>query len=250
MLLHILSDLHLEFETFVPPPTYGEVVILAGDIGTGVNGLAFAREQFPGKPVIYVAGNHEYYGHGLPALTERMRATAWAAGVHFLENDQVVIDGVRFLGTTLWTDFALFGPDMMSQAMKAAELCMNDYRRIHRGSDHRRLTPRDTLALHRRSRAWLRDRLAERFSGPTVVVTHHAPTQLSSQERFRKDLLTTSFISDLESMMGGDRVVLWIHGHTHHCVDFDVNGTRVVSNQRGYPGEFESGFQPDYVVEV
>ena len=99
--------------------------------------------------------------------------------------------------------------------------------------------------------AWLRNRLDETFDGPTVVVTHHSPTPLSNEERYRDDLLSAAFVSDVSALMSGAKVKLWIHGHTHHCADLDINGTRVVSNQRGYhPSELVARFDPGFVVEV
>ena len=107
MKLHILNDLHIEFEDFDPPATDADVVVLAGDIGVGMEGLRWAEDRFPDKPVIYVPGNHEFYHHDI-ALIEELKAQA-PDHIHVLNDDQVIIDGVRFLGSILWTDFALFG---------------------------------------------------------------------------------------------------------------------------------------------
>ncbi|MEM9690500.1 MAG: metallophosphoesterase, partial [Pseudomonadota bacterium] len=109
MKLHILSDIHVEFEAFVPPATDADVIVLAGDIHVGRKGLDWALEQFPDKPVIYVLGNHEYYGKAVPKLTNELQKIAANTNVHLLERSSVEIDGVTFLGSTLWTDFELFG---------------------------------------------------------------------------------------------------------------------------------------------
>lgn len=111
MKLLILSDLHLEFALFQPAETDHDVVILAGDIGVGPETIAEAAHLFAGKPIIFVPGNHEYYNTVLNECAEIMRNKAKGLGVHFLDNDEVVIDGVRFIGSTLWTDFRLFGDE-------------------------------------------------------------------------------------------------------------------------------------------
>ena len=125
MKLHILNDLHIEFEDFDPPATDADVVILAGDIGVGLEGLRWAEARFPDRPVIYVPGNHEFYHHDL-ALIEELKAQA-PEHIHVLNDDQVVIDGVRFLGSILWTDFALYGEGERFYAMKTAEKWMTDF---------------------------------------------------------------------------------------------------------------------------
>jgi predicted phosphodiesterase len=250
MKIHVLSDLHIEFEPFALPETDADVVILAGDIGVGTKGLEFAQSLAAGRPKIYVAGNHEYYGGALPHLTGKLNGLSANTEAHFLENRELILGDVRFLGCTLWTDFKLVGDLKMTQAMTVAGDTMTDFRRIRSSPGFSRFTPKDSRELHLRSRTWLRDRLAEPFAGRTVVVTHHAPSRQSNAERNRGDLLSAAFISDLDEMMNGDRVALWIHGHTHHCVDFEVSGTRVLSNQRGYPNEAVTGFRPGLVVEV
>lgn len=250
MKLHVLSDLHLEFAPFAPSPTDADVVILAGDIGTRLSGIRMARETFDGRPVVYVAGNHEYYGAAIPALTTKLRREALGTNVHLLENDAVVIDGVRFLGCTLWTDFALFGADDRHAAMLRAETGMNDFRKIRRSPRFGRLRAVDTLAFHRRSTAWLEAALAEPGPGPTVVVTHHAPHRRSVAAEYRGDPLAPAFVSHLAPLFDGGRIDLWVHGHTHRQADYVERGVRVVSNQRGYPDEPADRFDPGLVVEV
>jgi hypothetical protein len=160
-----------------------------------------------------------------------------------------VINGVRFLGATLWTDFALHGEDRRDAALDLAQASMTDFRRIRKSPSFSRLRARDTLALHRRAKAWLRDALAREHAGPTVVVTHHAPAAANLQDRFRHDLLSAAYASNLGSLLDG-RAALWISGHTHRALDEVHHGTRLVSNQRGYPDEPAEGFNPDLIVTV
>ncbi len=245
MKVHVLNDLHIEFEDFEPPATSADVVVLAGDIGVGLQGLYWAQERFPDRPVIYVPGNHEYYRYHT-GLIDELRAKA-LQNMHVLNDEQVIIDGVRFLGSTLWTDFALFGPASKVSAMLEAQYQMTDFAVI--GHEGRCFTPRDALQLHTASREWLASMLAQPFSGKTVVVTHHAPSSRSIARRYEDSLLSPSFASNLESLMGEDRATLWIHGHVHDSFDYVVDGTRVVCNPRGYaPHALNRDFVADKVV--
>jgi predicted phosphodiesterase len=107
MKLHILSDIHIEFAPFQIPETDADVIITAGDIGVGLEGVLWAKEQYKNKPVIYVPGNHEYYQHDI-SLIDQLKASS-TENVRILDNEMCIIDDVRFLCATLWTDFALYG---------------------------------------------------------------------------------------------------------------------------------------------
>ena len=247
MKLHILNDLHIEFEDFTPPATDADVVILAGDIGVGVEGLRWAETRFPDRPVIYVPGNHEFYHHDI-ALIDELKAQA-PDHIHVLNDDWLVIDGVRFPGSILWTDFALFGEADKFFAMQQARQQMTDFSIIQNGG--RCFTPEDAIQFHTASRVWLAAMLAEPFAGKTVVVTHHAPSPQSVHPRYANDLLTPAFASNLENLMDGDRAALWVHGHMHESYDYEIYGTRVVCNPRGYaPNALNPDFRSDLVIEV
>lgn len=109
MRLRILSDLHREFGHVNLPEVPADVVVLAGDIDRGTKGVAWARQAFPGVPVLYVAGNHEHYGERIGRLHEKLREAAGGSNVVILENQMYELCGYRFFGATLWTDFALLG---------------------------------------------------------------------------------------------------------------------------------------------
>jgi len=247
MKLHILNDLHIEFEDFTPPATDADVVILAGDIGVGMGGLRWARDRFPDRPVIYVPGNHEFYHHDIALINDQKAQSP--DHIHVLNNDQVVIDGVRFMGGILWTDFALFGEADRFFAMQQARQQMTDFSIIQ--NNGQRFTPEDAIQFHTASRGWLAAMLAEPFAGKTVVVTHHAPSSQSVHPRYANDLLTPAFASNLENLMDGDRAALWVHGHMHESYDYEIYGTRVVCNPRGYaPNALNPHFRSDLVMEV
>jgi predicted phosphodiesterase len=248
--IHPLSDVHTEVAPYAPPKDLAcDVVVLAGDIGKGLKGLEWGREAFPDVEVVYVAGNHEYYGGALPHLTDKLRARAAELDVHFLENDAAVIGGVTFLGCTLWTDFALFGDDKTLWAMENCRHGMNDYRVVRKSPRFAKLAPRDTQLLHRTSVHFLTEALAA-ADAPVVVVTHHAPSMRSTAARYRDSALTAAYASHLDALVEGSGAALWLHGHTHHIVDYTLGQTRVTTNQRGYPGERIEGFDPMRVLEV
>ena len=270
MKLHIVSDLHLEFCICVPDAeavAAADVIVLAGDIGCGLRGTRWAQEALPtNKPVIYVAGNHEFYGLDRIIAIHDMRQDCRGTNVHFLDRDELLIDGVRFLGATLWTDYALYGRENDSAviaAMNAARRGLNDHWQILEGNakkHHHLFTPEHALQEHRLTAAWLADRLQEQHLGPTVVVTHHAPSGRSTAPYYLGDELSPCFASNLPvTKFFGGKASLWIHGHMHNSSDYAHVGTRVVCNPMGYPrsrflgpqGRFEnSEFDAGLIVEV
>lgn len=255
MKIHVLSDLHLEFAPFDSPETDANVLVLAGDIGARNQGLHWAKKTFPNIPIIYVIGNHEFYSAGkLNNVIADMRLTARELSIFLLEHNAVVIDGVRFLGATLWTDFKLFGEAKAELAQLAAWDRVADFTGAIWS-----FTPPASVVLHERAVEWLAGELAKPFNGPTVVVTHHAPARGSIHPSYAQDELCAAFVSDVSLVR--PPVDLWIHGHCHHsfnyCHDsfnYGVNGTRVVCNPRGYPlaggGNENPDFNPGLIVEV
>ncbi len=247
--IQVLSDLHLEFSRALPftPPLKGDVVVLAGDIANGLEGLSWAKETFCQTPVIYVAGNHEYYRHSIPGMTEELVREGRARGIHVLSENSVEVCGVRFLGTTLWTDYRLSGNFV--EAAAAAERGMTDFLRISTDPGPRPLRVSDVEVLHFQARQWLAVELA-RPCEKTVVVTHHAPSIRCIDPQYRRNPLAPCFVSALDDLVYRSQAELWIHGHTHFSTDFRTGRTRVVSNQRGYPGEPAQGFDPGFTVEI
>jgi predicted phosphodiesterase len=242
--IRIYSDLHLEFTPFEPPAHDADVIVLAGDIDNGAAGIEWARDTF-GGPVLYLAGNHEYYEGEFEAVQEAMGTAARKRSVELLDCSGVVLDGVRFLGCTLWTDYSLAPREERPAVIEAARKLNPDYQLIQRGS--RAFSPEDAIALSSRHRAWLAASLAAPFPGKTVVVTHFAPHPRSIAPAYVGHRANPGFVLDLEDMMGS--AALWIHGHTHTFFDYRVGGAQVICNPRGYPGE-ATGFKPDLIVEI
>jgi 3',5'-cyclic AMP phosphodiesterase CpdA len=230
MRLHILSDLHLSAHGMPPPEVVADVTILAGDIRRpAAEAMQWAASL--GRPVLYVPGNHEFYGGAMPQVRQALAQSAREHGVTLLDQDTRTIGGVRFVGATLWTDFELFGADGKDLAMTASAQFMRDFAAI-RNADGSVFAPADACALFADQYAWLASVLEQPFAGPTVVVTHHAPTPRSVHPRFADSPVSAAFVSDCSALMG--RAALWIHGHTHDSFDYTANGTRVVCNPRGY----------------
>lgn len=253
MKLNVLSDLHLSTGALALPDTDADVVILAGDIARPREAFAFA--QGFSKPVVYVMGNHEFYGGSIDGTCAEMRGFCAGSNVHLLDCNEIVFGNVRFLGATLWTDFRLFDDGTANKNAKAqARQLIRDFNRIRmQASGDAIFTPDDSTTLFDLHAQWLDRRLGTHHDGPTVVITHHAPTRNSIHPRFAGSLLNACFVSAAQDLLGKDRVPLWIHGHTHDSFDYVVNGTRVICNPRGYArnGVNENAqFEPDFVVEV
>lgn len=253
MKLHIVSDVHLSRGPLSLPSTDADAVIAAGDISRPQEAVAWL--QALRKPVLYVAGNHEFYGGSIAGVRAELRRLCAGSNVHFLDNEEVVLDGVRFLGTTLWTDFMLYGEgEPRAQAMQEAARFMNDFRVIRCGpADQHLFTPADSAELFAINARWLEGKLAEPYAGRTVVITHHAPSPKSIHPRFANSLLNACFASDAERLVDGRTSCLWVHGHMHDSFDYVLNGVRVVCNPRGYAkGEVNEnvGFDSSLVVEV
>ena len=253
MKLNILSDLHLSLGALEIPRNDADAVILAGDIARPREAVSWASGF--AKPVLYVPGNHEFYGGSIVCAAAELERLCAGTNISVLDNDEVVIAGVRFLGTTLWTDFMLFGEgEKRTAAMQQAVSFMRDFSRIRVGEAAEALfTPADSATLFKIQAGWLEGKLAEAHAGPTVVITHHAPSPKSIHPRFAGSLLNACFASDAERLVDAGRARLWIHGHTHDSFDYLLNGTRVVCNPRGYAkdGANENPlFDPNFLVEI
>lgn len=240
MKLHVFSDLHNEFSSFEPAPGDYDVVILAGDIDVKARGVNWANESFKG-PVIYVCGNHEFYGGHIDYTLQKMKEAA-LPHVHVLENEVFVWNQTRFLCATAWTDFSATG-NAVAAAQTALER-MNDFSVIRIDDSFRKLRPCDLVNRNHATRDWLAHELDKPFDGKTVVVTHHAPVPEVVGDKHVGHLIA-AYTNSWHALV--EKADLWVFGHTHRAIDVKLGRCRVVSNPRGYPRE-DIGFDPSLVV--
>ncbi len=248
MKLHILSDLHIEFAPHELAVTDADVVILAGDIHLGARGFNWVRENIKNKEVIYILGNHEFYKEATPRLFDKLKKKAKGSNIHILENESISLNGVRFLGCTLWTDFALV--NNLDVSIAAAKLQMTDYEKIRLSPQYRKIQPSFTVVWHKQSKKWLQKEVENCKEGTIVVVTHHAPCIDSIPFEDRNDPLSASYASNLNDFVSSSKINVWVHGHIHAAHDYSIGGTRVICNPRGYPDEPVIGFDPALMVEI
>lgn len=243
MKIRYFSDIHLEFGKFKYEDDDSDVVVIAGDLGVGKSGLAWIKNNMKNKPVIYVAGNHEFYTNKyyLQKLYNELAIAAKGTNIHFLQNESVVIDGVNFIGATLWTDYDLYGNQNLG--MWNARQRINDYQLIH-ASATEIVWPDHLLDEHKKSVQSILT-LIDRTKN-NVIVTHHSPTEKSLDSRYENSSLNVAYASNLEKFIQLDpSISTWIHGHTHASADIQIGQCRVVCNPRGYVGhELNHKFDP------
>jgi Icc-related predicted phosphoesterase len=271
MKVKVVSDLHLEFSGITIENDGADVLVLAGDILVAdrldhkdlynltpeavfanlvVNFFDDVSRKF--KHVVYIAGNHEYY-HGKLRKTHQLLTGLcnMFANVHFLEKQSVVLEGVLFVGGTLWTDLNKGDPVTVYTIQEG----MSDYKRI-RNDDYgfRRLRPADTASEHRRTIKQWSEFIANTECESVIVVSHHAPTFLSLRSNGKMSALDYAYGSDLSNfILDTPKIKLWIHGHTHDPADYLVGDTRVVCNPRGYVSKDyseETGWDPSLVISI
>ena len=262
--IQLLSDLHLESNPyFQPKPVHGaDVLVLAGDIGSyqsgsllsslGIADFGLARFSplpvaqggagWP-TPVLFVPGNHEYDGLDFEEGHARLREACQRLGLVWLERQTALLQGVRFVGCTLWSDFDALTASpapaspaalaeqlkMREKALRAANFYLKKNHALHQGQPMLAEAMREESL---KSQHWLREALAQPFDGPTVVVTHFAPSLLSADPRYGITPGTAGFCNALDDLLAQAKV--WLHGHLHCPNDYVRHGCRVVANPLGY----------------
>ncbi len=213
---------------------------MAGDIHVKDKGVKWALEQIPNKPVIYVLGNHEFYGKAYPKHVDSVRELCRGTNIHLLENEFVCINGVNFLGATLWTNFELYGDPRLHGASCQSE--MTDYKKIKVSPQYRKLRSIDVSAIHRQSLKWLESTLQTLEGQRNVVVTHHGPSEQSVPEVYKGQTITSAYVSNLEATVLKYQPVAWCHGHLHNTSIYKIGGSAVFCNPMGYPDERNNKF--------
>ena len=289
MKLQIVSDLHIEFDKspvlggkrFTLPVTDADAIVLAGDIGVGFDQERnFCEEltQVHQKDVVFILGNHSFYGKGNIDKIRDQWAEVDISGVHYLDEGKSWIkDGTLFVGGILWTNFNRFN----QASMDSAAYHMNDYyhsrmykqdstsfprwpikngamrRKQVGGRSEYQLTPRRTADEHTKTLQWMQKVIeSDKVSTKRVVVSHHLPSARSVSLRYSgggPSGLNAAYYSDLDGWIYQQKFIdLWVHGHTHDNQDYELdNGTHVVCNPRGYHGyEENNNFINNLVIEV
>ena len=250
MKLLVMSDIHLEFsELKLENLPEHDVVVLVGDIGTGVMGVEWALNTFY-KPVLYVNGNHEHWTTEFTyeQLYAKQHVLTRNTNVRILENDSVQIGDVLFIGATLWTDFNLY-LDMTYQLARATKFMEEEYTYLLRSN----ITPPIIAVKHRKSLKFIEDQLDLKRPKKKVVITHHAPSEESVSPEFAGSRGNPFFASDLNKFVNHFQPHLWLHGHMHSSSDYRIGRTRVICNPRGLVSEVNEGnllFDPNLVIEI
>lgn len=263
MKIQIVSDLHLEFADINIPNAGADVLILSGDILTAIDlyksdsserALRFrsflTRCSDSFAHVVYVAGNHEFYrGRWNQTLDILTRECDKFSNIYFLEDSAKIIDGISFVGGTLWTDMNKNDPGVMASATGL----MNDYSVIRKDLDgYSRLRPRDTVTRHYQTLQFIKDTVDRKDTDQYVVVTHHTPSWLSCHPSYAGDVIMNAcYHSELsETILDRPQIRLWTHGHTHYPWDYVLGDTRIVCNPRGYDKYEKTGWDPGKIVEI
>lgn len=281
MNIQLLSDLHLESHPhFKAQPLPGaDLLVLAGDIGSyqtgsllsslNISDFGLARfsplpverggASWP-TPVVFLPGNHEYDGLDFDGTYVRLRETCERLGLVWLERESVVLQGVRFVGSTLWADFDAISTEkaragditlgeqlkMREKAFRAANFYLTKNHAFRKGQPMLADAVREEGL---KSQAWLRQALALPFDGPTVAVTHFAPSLLSADPRYGLTPGTAGFCNSLDELL--PLATLWLHGHLHCPVDYVRHGCRVLANPLGYARKGEqAGFRESLCIKL
>ena len=280
MKIQLLSDLHLEAHPhWEPHPAPGaEVLVLAGDIGSYQPGSQlidtdfglgrFSPHQGWPTPVLFVPGNHEYDAQDFDHAHARLRATCERLGLIWLERETVVLDGVRFVGTTLWTDFDALGSaahkpgtaapaqaagNALAQQLTAREKAFQAANYYLKKTQTTRggvpMLAEQVRELGLECQQWLRAALTPPYAGATVVITHFAPSLRSADPRYGHVPGTAGFCNALDELLPSAQI--WLHGHLHAPSNYVHQGCRVVANPLGYARKNEqAAFRGQLILEV
>jgi Icc-related predicted phosphoesterase len=260
MKVKCVSDLHLETCEYggVPDLGEGDILILGGDILCARHfkkdgPLKKVYKDFLQRcvdnfgDVLYIKGNHEYYGYNYEG-THNVLEENLPEGIHLMENSVVKISDWVFLCATLWTDFRKENPLEMMEASRY----MNDYKTIRIGSNYRKLRPEDTLEFHKKSKQFLLDTLPMFENQKVWVLSHHAPSYQSIHPKYRMETVNGSYASHLDDfILSHPQIKYFSHGHTHESMSYTIGECRVICNPRGYyPSQMNPNFDPNFEVQL
>lgn len=245
--LGIVSDIHSEFwqphdlvkigDRIKLSLASADIILLAGDIGSGPQAVRMANHLFPNKPVCMVAGNHEHYNYIVDDAIQGMASVARTMpNIHFLNRDVYTTSDfekpIRVIGATLWTDYNLYGTQHLS--MLHAEKCIYDFQCIYKSMQRDLIRAKDVLEWHKRDKEWIQQEMDKPFDGITIVMTHHTPVSFGDHPKYMGGPNSPAFLSNLDNMFTREDLDLVVWGHTHWSVDKTFGNTRFISSQTGY----------------
>jgi Icc-related predicted phosphoesterase len=246
--IQIFSDLHLEFGDFQIDYSNADIVVLAGDIHVGDNGVKWIVERIPDIPVIYVFGNHEYYGKIYPKLSRTLKQQTQNTNISILENDTIQIEDITFFGCTLWTNFELFGNPRLDGYY--CQQNMNDYKKIRREPSYSKIRSIDVAAINKTSTNWIEKEFSKNRGKKNIVITHHAPSSKSLLARNKNKQISSADASNLDFLIDKFAPDFWIHGHLHSSSDYHIGHTRVICNPRGYIDARNKDFIDELIITL
>lgn len=258
----------LNLGPYIPPDLDVDCAILAGDIGKLVSNTAnpinYADQlswRLGNKPVIFVPGNHEYYGCQDFYGMKRSLENGSPDNVYILNNSCTEVEGVRIIGSTLWTDYKILGPEFQNDCMEVANKFMADHtgaiRKIGVNGGKKNFTSKDALNEFNESYSYIGTELFSCDATPTIIVTHHVPLVTSeiNNPRYKVDATTSGFASHLTGLVdlaAQKGTKAWIFGHHHWSLNSNAFGVKMLSAQMGYPGEYVAftNWQGPQILEI
>lgn len=242
-----ISDLHTEGWTFKYTSDGEDVLVLAGDIGVGCSTISFIKNSFPKDlPIVFVPGNHEFYHNDYYELMSLFEREFKNTNIRLLNNFSCIIDGVRFIGGPMHSNFELFGIAQKPLVERDCARGINDFHCIRNNGF--KWTTKNCIREFEKFERYVNFTLKQPFNGKTVVVSHFCPSMKSVHPKYQNSNITPFFTSNCEHLMGFSD--LWFHGHTHSSFDYVIEGTRVVCNPLGYGVENLENFNPNLIVEI
>lgn len=257
MKVKVLSDLHLEFADY--DPGEGDVLVLAGDICVASDYLWRGQEVYAERydsffrkcvenynKVFYVIGNHEHYNGYLVDTVALLRENL-PKGITLLDNQSEYYEGWHFVGATLWTDFMAGNKESIQTC---SEVC-NEYNYIWHPGGRENIEPKDIIKENTNTTVWF-NQCIQTLNGNVMVITHHAPTFESIESDYVDNDTVGAYASNREGIMAANsNLKVWVHGHIHGSQSYNLHGTNVVCNPRGYsPDGLNPNFQPDHQLNL
>lgn len=277
MKINLVSDMHINFADINLPG--GDVLIMAGDImeaghlrqADNAQQNVFIADRYRRfineelikyRKVLYVCGNHEHYRNQYHDTHARLLREL-PNNVMLMENDSVEIDGVHFFGATMWTDMNKGDPitvSVLKQSMAdfSGGIKMGDGVKVATtwgdGYYTNKFNPQYAKGIFHETIAKMKAWLAEHKDDKCVIITHHAPSELSVNEYYKNDYhMNGGYRSNLsEFILDHPQIKVWCHGHMHDACDYMIGETRVLTNPRGYKGYEAQAetFDPNFSFEV